>query len=186
MNQQYYNNNDLNISGLTYIPNYISAAHEESLIKLIDAKEWNLQLKRRTQHYGYKYDYKARVINAASYLGAMPDWLEELCEGLKNIFPKKPDQVIVNEYLPGEGIASHIDCLTCFSETVCSLSLASGCMMDLKNGAMKKSIYLEAKSLLILSHQARYQWHHAIAPRKSDNGIKRKLRISLTFRKVIL
>lgn len=41
-----------------------------------------------------------------------------------------PDQVIVNEYQPGQGIANHIDCISCFSGTVISLSLGSSCIMD--------------------------------------------------------
>jgi alkylated DNA repair dioxygenase AlkB len=186
MKQQNFSN-DLGINGLSYLPNYISSIHEESLIKLIDAQAWNLELKRRTQAYGYKYDYKAKVVNLASYLGKMPAWLEELCHKLylEAIFVEPPDQVIINEYLPAQGIASHIDCVGCFTNTVCSLSLGTGCMMDFTHGEMKKSIYLEAKSLLILSNEARYQWRHGIAMRKSDNGIKRQRRISITFRKAV-
>jgi alkylated DNA repair dioxygenase AlkB len=45
---------------------------------------------------------------------------------------------------------------------------------------------LESRSLLILTCDARYKWKHGIALRKSDNGVKRQRRISLTFRKVIL
>ena len=62
MNQQCLFNEEINIPGLTYISNYISSAYEEKLLKLIDTQEWNLDLKRRTQHYGYKYDYTARSV----------------------------------------------------------------------------------------------------------------------------
>lgn len=58
--------------------------------------------------------------------------------------------------------------------------------MDLTNGNIKKNIYLESRSLLVLKGDARYKWKHGIAARKSDNGVKRQRRISLTFRKVIL
>lgn len=47
-------------------------------------------------------------------------------------------------------------------------------------------IYLEPRSLLILKDDARYKWKHGITSRKSDNGVKRQKRVSLTFRKVIL
>lgn len=58
--------------------------------------------------------------------------------------------------------------------------------MDLINGTIKKTVYLEPKSLLILQGEARSVWKHGIAARKSDNGVKRQRRVSLTFRKVIL
>lgn len=187
MNQQYLFNEAINIAGLTYISSYISAEYEEKLLKFIDAQEWNLDLKRRTQHYGYKYDYTARSLNTSHYLGDMSYWVDELCSKLHRdgIFIEKPDQVIINEYMPGEGIASHIDCVPCFADTICSLSLASACIMNLTNDKIKKSIYLEPRSLLVLQDYARYKLKHGITARKSDNGVKRERRVSLTFRKVI-
>jgi alkylated DNA repair dioxygenase AlkB len=188
MNQKSLFKQVLNIPGLTYIPSYISSEYEQDLLNLIDRQNWNLELKRRTQHYGYKYDYTARFLDTSYYLGQMPYWLDEFCDNLhsESIFIEKPDQVIINEYIPGQGITSHIDCVPCFTGTVCSLSLASGCLMDLMNGNIKKTIYLEPRSLLILQEDARYRWKHGIATRKSDNGVKRQRRVSLTFRKVIL
>ena len=188
MNQGFLFNENVNISGLTYISSYISSEYEEKLLKLIDTQEWNLDLKRRTQHYGYKYDYIARSVDSSYYLGEMPYWIDELCSKLhkNSIFIEKPDQVIINEYRPGQGIASHIDCVPCFADTICSLSLESGCIMDLSWGDIKRCINLEPRSLLILKDDARYKWKHGIAARKSDYGIKRQRRISLTFRKIIL
>ena len=118
-----------------------SGIDDYSKIALIDSQKWNLDLKRRTQHYGYKYDYTARSVNASYYLGEMPYWIGELCSklGSDRIFIEKPDQVIINEYMPGQGIASHIDCVPCFGGTICSLSLESGCVMDLSWGDIKRS-----------------------------------------------
>lgn len=188
MNQGFLFNEPIDIPGLTYITNYITVEYENELIALIDSQKWNLDLKRRTQHYGYKYDYTARSVNASYYLGEKPYWVDELCSklGSDRIFIEKPDQVIINEYMPGQGIASHIDCVPCFAGTICSLSLGSGCIMDLSWGDIKRCINLDPRSLLILKDDARYQWKHGIAARKSDNGVKRQRRISLTFRKVIL
>ncbi|OJU73166.1 MAG: alpha-ketoglutarate-dependent dioxygenase AlkB [Alphaproteobacteria bacterium 40-19] len=188
MNQDYLLNDIINIPGLAYVPNYISSEYEEKLLKLIDIQQWNLDLKRRTQHYGYKYDYMARSVDASYYLGQMPYWVDELCSKVHRdtIFIDKPNQVIINEYLPGQGIAPHVDCVPCFGDAICSLGLASGCMIDMTNGHVKKSIYFEPRSLLILKGDARYKWKHGIAARKSDNRVKRQRRISLTFRQVIL
>ena len=62
--------------------------------------------------------------------------------------------------------------------------------MQFQNGDMEQEIYLEPRSLIILSGKARYQWTHAIPARKSDivhsEKIMRDRRVSLTFRNVIL
>lgn len=173
------------IPGLQYIPDFITADEELGLIDIIDQQPWLSDLKRRVQHYGYKYDYKARTVTADSYLGPLPDWLMPVTRKLSF----KPDQAIVNEYMPGQGISAHVDCVPCFDGTIASLSLGSGAVMQFANRLEKRDLYLEPRSLIILSGPARYKWTHAIPARKSDviDGFKieRRRRVSLTFRKVI-
>lgn len=173
------------IPGLQYLPNFITADDERALIEAIDPQPWLNDLKRRVQHYGYKYDYTARKVTADSYLGSLPDWLMPVVQKLSF----EPDQAIVNEYLPGQGISAHVDCVPCFSDTIASLSLGSGAVMQFTNRQEKYDLYLEPRSLIILSGEARYKWTHAILARKSDvvDGFKieRGRRVSLTFRTVI-
>jgi len=94
---------DFVIPGLTYIKEYITKEKESELIDIIDKQSWSQELKRRVQHYGYKYNYKSKSIDSSSYLGPMPNWLMQLCCQLQQegIFSILPDQVIINEYLPG-------------------------------------------------------------------------------------
>lgn len=178
------------IPGFQYIPNYISAEEENTLIKIIDQQQWLSEISRRVQHYGYKYDYTANTSSQNLYLGAIPDWLLIICKRLfaERIFKVLPDQVIINEYLPEQGISPHIDCVPCFGETICSLSLLSPCLMELSKNEEKTSILLEPKSILVLSGPARFEWKHGIANRKQDvlNGQKvlRERRVSITFRKM--
>lgn len=178
------------IPGLRYLPDYIDEEHAKRLLETIDQQPWLNDLKRRVQHYGYKYDYKSRGLNADSYLGPLPDWLETQAAVLhaKGIFAKKPDQIIINEYHPGQGISPHID-VNFFDDTIASLSLGSPCVMDFTKVDQKVSLLLEPRSLLILSGEARYEWQHSIAARKSDayQGMKiiRSRRVSLTFRNKI-
>ncbi|MBK0403055.1 alpha-ketoglutarate-dependent dioxygenase AlkB [Adhaeribacter sp. BT258] len=183
------------INGLEYMPKFISKPEHESLLKKIDSEPWLLDLKRRVQHYGYKYDYQKRSIDPSMKVGELPEWALDIGSRMYNygILSFMPDQVIVNEYEPCQGIAQHIDCEPCFENTIVSLSLGSSCLMDFypKNDLkQKESLHLEPQSLLVLRGEARYNWLHGIAGRKSDliNGIKhsRKRRVSLTFRKVIL
>lgn len=179
------------IAGLNYVPHFINAELEAELIQLIDQQSWITDLRRRVQHYGYRYDYKVRGLKSDLYLGPIPQWLRPYCQKLhsEGYFSQIPNQVIVNEYLPGQGIASHTDCIPCFGETIASISLGSSCQMDFTRGDRKTSLYLEPCSLLILSGDARYQWKHGIAARKSDKVdgtiMPRARRISLTFRSVI-
>lgn len=182
------------MKGLEYIPNFISPDEQEKLLQQIDEQPWSQELKRRVQHYGYRYDYKSRSVAPSMYLGALPDWAAKIAQRitLENYMNVLPDQVIVNEYQPGQGISQHIDCESCFTDTIISLSLGSSCIMDFsqKSKSEKKSLFLEPGSLLVLKGSARYEWRHGIAPRKTDtwqgNKIIRERRVSLTFRKLVL
>lgn len=181
------------IPGLRNLPDFINADTEAALLAAIDQQPWLNDLKRRVQHYGWRYDYKARGITQDLRIGAIPDWLAGLCERLsaEGIFSRTPDQVIINEYQPGQGISPHVDCVPCFGDTIASLSLGSACVMDFTNSVTneKQSHLLEPRSLLALSGDVRYHWQHAIPARKSDKwrgqSISRARRVSLTFRKVI-
>ena len=179
------------IQGALYISEFISAQDENDLIANVDKADWDNSLKRRVQHYGYTYDYTLRRVENDAYLGALPPFLAEIAKRLckENLFSQTPDQCIINEYLPGQGISDHIDCVPCFDDVIASLSLGSGAVMQLKHQGQKEEIYLEPRSLLLLSKDARYHWSHGIPARKSDsiNGIKlpRTRRISLTFRNII-
>ncbi len=183
------------ISGLKYIPDYITEFQHSWLLDEIDKHEWLNDLKRSVQHYGFKYDYKARKVNRDMRIGELPEWLKRLSQKLHTDghMPKVADQVIINEYEPGQGISGHIDCEPCFRDTIASLSLGSGCVMDFTNKHDKKQkipAWLAPRSLVVLSGEARYEWLHGIAARKSDvwDGQKheRGRRVSLTFRKVII
>lgn len=182
------------IDGLQVIPDLITADEEAMLMDMIDRKPWLTDLKRRVQHYGWKYDYTARRVDESMRLRPLPEWLDGLCHRLQQAgqFPKRPDQVIINEYRPGQGIAPHIDCVPCFGETIASLSLGSPCVMEFTHTETGEKItqLLEPRSLLVLSGEARYHWKHGIPVRKSDkiagHTIPRGRRLSLTFRKVIL
>lgn len=163
-----------------YLPDYVDAAKACELLAQIDALPWRDDLRRRVQHYGYRYDYGARRVTRDSYPGPLPEWLATLAGGLSadGIFEAVPDQVIVNEYLPGQGIAAHVDCEPCFGDMIASLSLGSGCTME-----------FTPASLLVLEGVSRFDWKHGIAARRSDEvagtTVPRGRRVSLTFRNVI-
>jgi len=182
------------INGLTYVKDFISKEEESTLIQIINAQEWLGDLKRRVQHYGWKYDYRARSLNHSMYLGLLPLWAQNLADRLveKKLMEELPDQVIINEYKPGQGIANHVDCEPCFGDTIISLSLATPCIMNFINLDSKNKVeaILEPRSVVCIKGESRYLWSHGIPARLADdiNGVRtnRQLRISMTFRKVII
>ncbi len=188
--------------GLIYIPDYITSLVENELISFIDSQEWSNELIRRVQHYGYKYDYKNKLIKKDSYLGELPNIFHSIGEQLfsADLINKIPNQAIINEYLSNQGIARHYDCKPCFDNSIVSISLLNPIVMEfekvenkylsLSHRNNKISLVLEPRSALILSGDARNNWYHSITPRKSDMinnvNIQRSRRVSITFRKVIL
>lgn len=151
---------------------------------------WRTDLKRRIQHYGYRHDYKARQTRREDYLGPLPASFQKLAKRLtpEGHFQTVPDQVIINEYQPRQGISAHNDCQACFGETIASLSLLSTCVMRFasRTHSQQVELQLQPASLLVLKGEARHIWPHAIPSRKTDvfEGQKhtRSRRISLTFR----
>jgi alkylated DNA repair dioxygenase AlkB len=181
------------IEGLNYVAEFIDRPAQQLLLAEIDRQPWLTDLQRRVQHYGYKYDYKARKIDRSMYLGALPIWSRSLAERLlaEGYMQDISDQLIVNEYEPGQGIAAHVDCIPCFGSIVCSLTLGSHCVMELTEvaGLRSESLLLACGSLLVLAGESRYDWKHGIPARKSDKfdgqSSRRDRRVSLTFRTVI-
>ena len=101
------------------------------------------------------------------------------------------NQITVNEYKRGQGIGSHVDTKSAFSDGLISISLGADCVMEFKEQktGIKKLVHLPPRSLLLMSGPARYSWEHMIVSRGTDlvNGslIPRKTRTSITLRTAI-
>jgi alkylated DNA repair dioxygenase AlkB len=178
------------IEGMTYVSDFLSLPEQDAVLREIDVQPWSSELKRRVQHYGFRYDYKARRVDRSMYLGPLPPFALPVASRLieRSLVPKLPDQLIVNEYLPGQGITAHIDCEPCFAETIAMVSLGWAYEMEFIRSETRevRAILLAPGSALVISGEARYRWLHKIKARKSDHGIPRHRRVSLTFRKVLL
>ncbi len=172
------------MDGLNYLPNYISPEEAKALLSFIDSSPWSSALKRRTQHYGYVYDYTKKKVSRDMFLGPLPSPILELGTRLMG----DPQQAIVNEYFPGQGISHHVDCVPCFGPMVCSVSLLSSVAMEFRQwgGSATEELLLQPNSALVLQGPARYQWSHAIVPRLKDGDITRQRRISVTFRTMVV
>ncbi|QDT45438.1 2OG-Fe(II) oxygenase superfamily protein [Gimesia alba] len=182
--------NYLNVPGLIYYESFLAPSEQIICLETLDCHTWLGDLKRRVQHYGYRYDYKARRVDPSMYVGPLPPFAAKIAEKLvlTGLVSKKPDQLIINEYRPGQGIAPHVDCEPCFQDEIATISLGSVYEMELSeiSTGITKKVDLELGSCLVFTGCSRYAWKHGIRPRLTDRGRKRARRVSLTFRKVIL
>lgn len=130
-------------SGLTLRSDYVSAQEEKDLMEFIDSKPWNLQLSRRTQHYGFEYAYSMSSVDHSKRLGDLPPLFVGVLKKIidSGLINRESNQAIVNgplpsllyrislhyvlEYLPGQGISKHIDKAPLFGDVVISLRRAS-------------------------------------------------------------
>lgn len=182
----------MNINGLLYSRDFITQEQHDELLTQIDALPWRNDLRRRVQHYGYRYDYKKKRIDLSMKIEGLPTWATALGERLLKVglIKSPPDQLIVNEYHPGQGISRHVDCVPCFEDGIVSISLGSPCVMNLIRGQRIVPLLLETRSVLLLEGDARYLWMHEIPQQRQDtyDGVtfERQRRVSLTFRKVIV
>ncbi len=188
---------DPDVPGLLYIPDFITPEDERRLTETIDAGEWRGDLKRRVQHYGWRYDYTARQVDSSMRLGSLPAWANDIGRRLvaEGLLAAPPDQVIVNEYKEDQGISRHVDSPG-FADGIVTISLLESWEMVFRHqrGTQKRKVNkrLERRSAMILTRAARYDWTHEIPARRHETDPstgkrwKRKRRISLTFRRVVV
>lgn len=179
---------------IAYEADFISETEEGELLAEINAAPWTGNLKRRVQHYGYRYDYAERTISKNDRIGDLPDWSLPLADRLAadGLFDVRPDQLIVNEYEPGQGIAPHVD-RDCFGPVVAAVSLGGDCMLKLHppetdDDKDALDFVVLRRSMMAYRGKGRHLYRHGIPPRKADtqNGVRipRDVRVSLTFRTV--
>ncbi|GIL80789.1 hypothetical protein Vretifemale_9845, partial [Volvox reticuliferus] len=154
------------------------------------AGHWEMMAKRRVQHYGYRFDYATRNVDPAKPLGPLPPWATALANRIAALpeVSQPLDQLTVNEYDPGVGLAPHVDTHSAFTGPIISLSLGSSAVMEMRRGDVARPLLLPPRSLLVMGGESRYAWQHYIPHRVADlvgsRLLPRSRRVSLTFRKV--
>ena len=179
------------LSGLLLYPDFIDKSMEEKLINEIDSQIWIVDYDRRLQYYGYRNELE-KPFDLVKFPIRMPPLINHLSQKIveNKIVNNQPDQVIINEYVPGQGIRPHKD-RNYFENQICGVNLGSGCIMRFIKGSAKEVVDVEIpqRSLYVMQDEARYKWKHAIPPRKKDvvegNIQHRERRVSITYRKVI-
>lgn len=178
------------LPGLLLYPDFIDEAVEEQLLNEIDSQIWVVDYLRRLQYYGYRNELEAPY-DLIRFPVPMPPLIFGLSQQIveQKILFNQPDQVIINEYVPGEGIKPHKD-RAYYDNQICGVNLGSGCIMRFIKGKNLEVIDVEIprRSLYVMQDEARKKWKHAIPPRKKDkvdgNIQHRERRVSITYRKV--
>lgn len=118
------------VPGMAIINNFISADEEQALMDELANKSspaWKESLSRRVQHYGFPFNYRTLMVDYAKPTPPLPASCVALSEKIAEAYqhtiesgelpadspPFQPlNQLTINEYWPGQGIASHIgnDC----------------------------------------------------------------------------
>jgi hypothetical protein len=163
---------------------------------------------RKVIHYGYKYDYKEGGINQKA--PNLPHIIEILRSSIKNTIssslhgnlsvpeemdfllklePVRLNQCIINRYLPGQGIGSHIDKLEYGDVIVCFTFLSGREMEFNRENYDSFKLYTHPRSMYIMTGESRNNWNHQMRPRKfdkvNDNKLLRNECFSITFREVL-
>lgn len=171
------------IPGLTVIEEYISEEEEKKLLEFLYTQEWSNKLSRRTQHYGYEYAYTPPYD-----LGPAPKIPKLLQKYGDMISPGYFDQVIVNEYTPGQGIGKHTDHKRLFGDVIASISLGSGTTIIFSERDTEVELYVKPRTAIVMQDVARWRATHEIRAKKSDvvsgETVARGTRVSITYRKV--
>ena len=210
------------VPGLALLAEFLSEEEEAELLSFLHGHPWLLHKFRSVQHFGYAFDYERNDVfedmrehrgrvGEDDDLHMFPPVFHALIRRFRTLpsLPSiaasapsdcgeaefVPNQLTVNRYRPGDGIAAHVDVHSSFTSFVLSLSLASDITMDIlpfpptpdQPAPPSFPLLLPRRSLLLLSHYARYGCQHAIQARKTDRVdgrlVDRRERISLTFRR---
>lgn len=170
-----------------YFPNFITESEEALLFQQVYSApkpKWVHLSGRKLQNWGGLPHPRGMLTEN------LPDWLQKYAEKISclGLFDGKvANHVLVNEYLPGEGIMPHEDGPLYFP-TVTTISLGSHTMLDFYRPVSKEqegdseqvtmpqteeerhflSLLVEARSLLVLREDMYVKYLHGIKNVSSD------------------
>ena len=178
------------IPGFSLRVDYITTEEERELLSHVDAGQWETDWRRRIQQYGLGYAGKHG--QSPAWLRDLPPWLLPLASRVAHdaAFERFPENCVINEYIPPLGIGPHKD-YGAFGPTIACVSLGSDIIVDfihpLRN--LRAPVEVPARSLWVITGEARSVWQHGIARRLSDtfDGRRRQRsrRVSITFRTAV-
>lgn len=170
--------------GLVYQVDFLTESEELEVVEWIDQQPWDHAYSRRRQFYGQSYRDPSNYTEVPSLFKIFAERLHKT--GLTLVVP---DHVLINEYLPGQGIAAHVDEMPHPDSQVVTISLLDAYPMEFANieTGMKYEQWLDRRSVAVMSGPSKTDWTHEIIKRKADviqGGGRRNRgrRISITYR----
>ncbi|CAH1175839.1 unnamed protein product [Phaedon cochleariae] len=190
-----------------YIPSFITSEEESLILKnvySVPKPKWTCLSNRRLQDYGGVPHEKGMIPEK------IPSWLELIMNKIDQFHlfgDKKVNQVLVNEYLPGQGIMPHSDG-PLFYPTIATITCGSHTVLEFSKNDEKREkicdLMLESCSLVIIKDDMYSKYLHSISERVEDkisdcvnidnnynncridtsDVLKRSTRVSLTIRSV--
>ena len=171
------------IPGLVYRDDFMGEAEHDALVGRLQAMElapfrfqgWTG--KRRTQSFGWRYDFDDASFSPAE---PIPGWLDPLrvkAADFAGVEPGEFAHVLLARYDPGAGIGWHRD--RPVFDRVVGVSLGAPETLRFRQrtatGFRRYALPVEPRSAYLLSGEARHDWEHRIVPGEV-------LRFSITFR----
>ncbi len=170
--------------GLAYQPEFLTPDEEAEVVAWIDEQPWDHGYARRRQFYGQSYRDPGHYTPVPSHFQVFAQRLFD--QGLTLVVA---DHVLINEYLPGQGIAAHVDEMPNPESQVVTISLLDTYPMEFAHigSGVKYEQWLERRSVAVMSGPSNRDWTHEILKRKADvvtggGRRSRKRRISITYR----
>lgn len=180
--------NAYDIPGLFYIKNYLTMSEIDTILNKIHSEIifkpiTTAPTSRLVAHFGYNYSYDRSGIKPAD---PIPTDLTNIVNINKinnicgeNIISNPFDQLIINEYKPGQQIAPHTDHVTQFGPIIACITVGKSVPIIFTLGSIKKIINVESGSMYIMTKDSRYLWKHSL--KNTSDGT----RYSLTYRTIV-
>lgn len=177
------------IGGIHVVKDFISQDEEGQLVTLIDSRQpWvPSQEGRAKQDYGPKISFLKRKVSVGNF-GGFPDFAVSLFNRMQETSPSilgdfVPVEFCILEYTPERGsyIRPHFDDKWIWGDRLITVNLLSETVLRLTREfnipPFEIAIRMPARSLLVISGEARYDWLHSI----NRYDIKSR-RIAMTWR----
>lgn len=169
--------------GLVYKSNFLSETEEQELLTFVkglayeDVTMHGRTAKRTVRHFGLRYNYGSRKVEAGEPIPKNLLSLVNKAEKFAQLRSEDIVEALVNRYPIGSAIGWHHDAVV--YGTIIGISLGAPCIMQFQHKiGDSRLVYeriLNPRSAYIMRGEARDAWQHHIP------AIKRE-RYSITFR----
>jgi len=187
---------DTGVPGLFLVQNFLSPKEETELLANIERHPWkpNRTKTRRIQMFGPHHTENYKVLEGCE-ISPLPIYSKALTDKLHIItsthFPQfdlssynmgidEYTELFVNEYLPENGLQFHFDHNRTYKDVIFGISLLCDSDFYFKKGDDEAKVFLPARSLYLMTGDARRKWQHGMHP----FSLKGARRVSLTYRMV--